>query len=144
MRDINANTRKKLRIIGIPLIIIGIIIMVYSFITFFGNFGNSFDDANQNSMTWFGLSALGMVLLFVGFVMFYFSILRPVSKYVATETSPAITTASHALGKGLGIGIKESGAIVSGSKEIIKIKCPNCGYLESEDAEFCSKCGKKI
>lgn len=140
MKDVNANTRKKLRIVGIPLIIIGIIIIIYSFITFFGNFGDSFEEASQNSMTWFGLSTLGIVLLFVGCVMFYFSIIRPVSKYVATEASPAITTASQAFGKGL----KESEFGKSETKEVIKIKCPHCGYLESEDADFCSKCGKKI
>jgi len=41
-------------------------------------------------------------------------------------------------------GIKDSVVTQSIRSEIIKIKCPNCGYLENEDAKFCSKCGKKI
>ena len=27
---------------------------------------------------------------------------------------------------------------------IIKVRCPHCGYLESEDAIYCSKCGKNM
>jgi len=26
----------------------------------------------------------------------------------------------------------------------VRIKCRNCGYLETEDAEFCSKCGQRL
>lgn len=140
MKDVNANTRKKLRIIGILLIVIGIIILIYSSITMFSNFGDSIEKSRNNLMTWFGFSVLGLVLLFFGGLAFYFSVIRPVSKYVATEVSPAITTASEAFGKGL----KDSGISKSETKEVIKVKCPHCGYLESEDAEFCSKCGKKI
>lgn len=135
MKNVNANTRKKLRIIGIPLMIIGIIIIIYSFITFFGSFSNSYEETSRNSITWFGLSALGMILLFIGGILFYFSIIRPVSKYIAAEASPAVTTVSEAFGK----GVKKTE-----TEEVIKIKCPHCGYLESEDAEFCSKCGKKL
>lgn len=29
-------------------------------------------------------------------------------------------------------------------KEIIKIKCRNCGSLNEEDAKFCKSCGKEI
>jgi flagellar biosynthesis/type III secretory pathway M-ring protein FliF/YscJ len=27
---------------------------------------------------------------------------------------------------------------------IIKVRCPHCGYLESEDAVYCSKCGRSM
>ena len=30
------------------------------------------------------------------------------------------------------------------TKEVVKIKCRNCGSLESEDAAFCRKCGKPL
>jgi len=129
------NTRMILRVGGILLVIIGVIIMIYSFVTLFGNFGPSFVEVKQKSITWLGLSALGGILLVTGGIMFYFSILRPISKYVANEVSPAITTASEAFRKGIEKAVKE---------KIIKVKCPYCGYLESEDAEFCSKCGKRL
>ena len=27
---------------------------------------------------------------------------------------------------------------------VIKVRCPHCGYLESEDAVYCSKCGRSM
>ena len=29
-------------------------------------------------------------------------------------------------------------------KEVVKVKCRNCGNLEMEDAAFCRKCGKPL
>jgi uncharacterized OB-fold protein len=29
-------------------------------------------------------------------------------------------------------------------KEVIKIKCRNCGSLNDEDAKYCKSCGKEI
>ena len=81
-----------------------------------------------------------MIMLFIGAVLLKFCFIRPVSQYIATEASPAMKTAGHAIGSGL----KESGVFSSERKEIIKIKCSHCGYLESKDADFCSKCRKKI
>lgn len=89
----------------------------------------------------FIIFGLGGFMVVIGFGLISISIVRPVSKYYATEASPAIKIASQSLGEGL----KESG--FGSSKEpnqIIKVKCPHCGYLDSEDAEFCSKCDKKL
>jgi len=30
------------------------------------------------------------------------------------------------------------------AKEVVRIKCRNCGSLEAEDAAFCRKCGKPL
>jgi hypothetical protein len=30
------------------------------------------------------------------------------------------------------------------TKEVVRIKCRNCGSLEAEDAAFCRKCGKPL
>jgi len=30
------------------------------------------------------------------------------------------------------------------TKEVVRIKCRNCGSLEADDAEFCRKCGKPL
>ena len=123
-----------MRIIGIPLLVIGIILAILGFTIFTSG---SFDQAFGKII----MIAVGSILIVIGFGLVILTLIRPISKYYATETSPAITTASHAVGKGL----KESGAFDQNtSKKIIKVKCPHCGYLDSEDAEFCSKCGKKI
>jgi len=119
--------------IGIPMIIIGIILAVYGFV----NFGSGgFEAAAGNQMIFMG----GDIIAVIGFVLVGLAIIRPTSKYYATELSPA----TKIIGESIGEGLKESGFGSSQTKEIIKVKCPQCGYLESEDADFCSKCGKKI
>lgn len=117
--------------IGIPLLLIGAILGVFGFASFMGSFDKeAFDEAN-NAMVYI---TIGVLLLIIGFGLVGLGLLGKYATYVAEETSPAITTASQAFAKGL----------TGESKEVVKIKCPNCVYLESEDAEFCSKCGKKI
>ncbi len=32
----------------------------------------------------------------------------------------------------------------SANKEIIKIKCRNCGTLNDEDSTYCKSCGEKL
>ena len=125
MRDYS-EYKTIMRGVGLPLFVIGIILVIYSFVSF--SFGNM------------ALFAVGGFMMVIGFGLLSFSLVRPISKYYATEGSPAIKIAS----KSFGDGLKESGVLSNTKKEIIKIKCPHCSYLESEDAEFCSKCGKKI
>ena len=143
------STIKRIMLaIGIVLIIFGIILLVYGFSSF-GNLWSDFSDPFDNNVRSNGFSSIGFIsaggfLLIIGIALVYISQFRRATKYFATEASPAITTASHALGKGLGDGLKESEVLKQTPKEIIKIKCPHCGFLESIDAEFCSKCGKKV
>ena len=35
-------------------------------------------------------------------------------------------------------------AAAAPAKEVVKVKCRNCGSLEAEDAMFCRKCGKAL
>ena len=136
------NMKKVMLITGIVLIVVGIILLIYGFSTFgtfFGS-GESNGEVSDKGFSSIGFISAGGFLSIIGFKLIYISQFRRTTRYFATEGSPAIKTASKAIGDGL----KESGISSSYQKEIIKIKCPNCGYLESEDAEFCSKCGKKI
>ena len=126
-----SKVKKIMLGIGIPLLVIGIILAVLGFSSFIGSFGEESINKSSNAMSYF---VIGGFLIVIGFGLVGLSLLRRYTSYVATETSPAIATASQAFGKG----------VMGGSKEVVKIKCPNCGYLESEDAEFCSKCGKKM
>jgi len=141
------NLKRGMLAIGAILLIVGIILLIYGFMNFGGLFGQSTDTQQailQKSNTGFNsimIMAAGGFMLVIGIGLIYWSQFRRVASYVATEASPALTTASNAIGKGL----KESDAMGNKSeKEVIKIKCRHCGYLESEDAEFCSKCGKKV
>lgn len=153
----NRSTKIALRIIGAILLIIGLIIVLIG--------------ASQQSSTamgnedWFEQSSAGMfkifgglVLIIIGAILLYVSFIRRVASYYAEELSPALETATDAVGAGITRGIQRSGGIkldiqTSGQaqhsspvepREVIKIKCRSCGYLETEDADFCSKCGKKM
>jgi hypothetical protein len=143
-------------ILGGILVIIGLLLMLQGF-SLFGpgdtEMGEEgwFEEESSRAQASFGYMAGGMLLLFVGSSILYYTQIRRISKYVAHETSPAIETVGGAMGKGITSGIKESGGIKISvdsenqqPKEIIKIRCRNCGYLETEDAEFCSKCGQRM
>lgn len=38
----------------------------------------------------------------------------------------------------------QSGTAPAAAKEVVKVKCRNCGSLEAEDSAYCRKCGKPI
>jgi len=156
-------------IIGVVLVVFGIIFALVGFLMLLSGFSSFGDTGFENMQNpdnsinplggignffgGFGVLALGFVLLFFGGALIYFSQLRRVTSYVANEVSPAVTTMTHAAGEGIASGLKEGGGIAlnvnspqttATAAATVKIKCRSCGYLESEDAQFCSKCGNKL
>jgi len=150
MNKEKSQTKTMMLVFGIILLILGVFFLGYGLM----NFGQGFQ-APESSMSGFNshineafssiiFIALGGFFLLIGIALIYISKLRKITKYIATETAPAVETTTHAVGKGLGSGLKESKVLEKSSTENIKIRCPHCKYLESIDAEYCSKCGKKI
>jgi hypothetical protein len=87
----------------------------------------------------------GMVLIIVGAIYAKFGYMRAASEISATETAGAVGHSSKAWARGVGQGLHESGfAWGGGGKPVVKVKCRSCGYLESEDARFCSQCTKAV
>ena len=118
--DKDYSTIKRIMLaIGIVLIIFGIILLIYGFSSF-GNLWSNFSDPFNNNVQSIGFISAGGFLLIIGIALVYISQFRRATKYFATETSPAITTTSHALGKGLGGGLKESEVLKQTPEEIIK------------------------
>ena len=64
-------------------------------------------------------------------------------KFFAKETAPATRITTEAATDGIASGLHKHGMSIGG-KEVIRVKCRNCGFLETEDAEFCSKCGQAM
>lgn len=61
--------------------------------------------------------------------------------YYAMETSPALGIASTAIAE----GVRKAGAVgVQPPQAAVRVKCRSCGYLDSEDATFCSRCGQRL
>ena len=135
--------RRALTGVGIVLIIMGIIMFLVAASTFTAPSTNPFDfAATQARMSSeFVTAAIGMILLFIGFVTLRFGLVRPVTSYLASEASPAIERVSAAAGLGLKEGF---GTNPLQSETTVKVKCRNCGYLENEDATFCGRCGKPL
>lgn len=147
--------RNTLRWIGFPLLFIGILLIVLGFILFTSpmhgmgedpdSWGNSFSDAKNG---WI-MIAVGAPMFVVGSVLVRFSFLGTVAKYVANESRDAVSIAGDSAGVGLSRGIRRGGGIPlthmdKGGGDGIKIRCRKCGYLDSEDAKFCSRCGSRL
>jgi hypothetical protein len=155
-----------LRIVGVILIIIGLIIFITG-VTSQDSESLDDEDFGGGFSTMF-LTFIGIAMMMFGGFVLYFGFVGGVAKYYADEVSPAIETGTEAFGAGLSRGIQRGGGLkidlqttgqtphrapgryhtpayqTQGTKEVIRIKCRNCGYLETEDADFCSKCGKNI
>lgn len=78
---------------------------------------------------------LSFVLMSVGGFCLQFGFMKPMSEVVATETAGAAEVTAGAIGRGLKEGL--GGAL---GAAVVKVKCRKCGYLESEDAKYCSNC----
>ncbi len=154
-RSMHRTTKLALRIVGIILIIVGVILVVVGVI--------QLGSKEMGDEGWFDQASGGLIIIFaggamilVGIAMLYVSFIGKIAKYYADETAPAFETAGGAVGRGLSAGTQQEGGIrldktgssaSSGSETtgiVIKTKCRSCGYLETEDADFCSKCGKRL
>ncbi|MHA1225843.1 MAG: hypothetical protein ACTSR2_06075 [Candidatus Hodarchaeales archaeon] len=152
------ETKEKMRIVGIILIIVGIGVLVFGIMNIFTAFTSSFDMSSIDNFQNFGSNMMGkffvgaisvffgVILLSIGYKLYLATHIRGIAKYTATELAPATTIASEALATGITRGVKNAGGLSLGgsTKEVVRIKCRNCGYLETEDATFCSKCGKPL
>lgn len=144
------STHKKGRnwliIIGLIMIIIGIplaIIGFSSFIELQANFFSlSFEESSALSAQAFANMVPGMFLIVIGIGLLRFGYIGKVSKYIADETGPAISSVT----KSITSGIKEGGGIdlTVHSDTNIRIKCRNCGTLNDEEATYCDKCGSQL
>ncbi|MGA1822778.1 MAG: hypothetical protein ACMUIG_09640 [Thermoplasmatota archaeon] len=107
----------------------------------------------DNAGIGFFMFAAGGLLSTIGFGMLGWGYQGKIAKYSARETKDAVTIAGDGAGVGLATGIRRGGGIKldmggggsrSSSREVVKIRCRKCGYLDSEDAKYCSKCGSRI
>ena len=101
--------------------------------------------AEADSRSFMLLGILSVACIMAGATLLRFGFMRSVSSIVATETAPAVEYSSAALGRGIGSGLRESGfAGGVGPAAVVRLKCRSCGFLESEDARFCSQCSKAM
>ena len=88
---------------------------------------------------------IGFICAVAGYQLYFVTHMRGIARYTAVETAPAAEIMTEAVASGLSRGFsKEGSSPFSQGKEVIRIKCRQCGYLETEDADFCSKCGERM
>jgi len=155
--DKYAKGKRKARIIGKLLLIVGVVLLIggitsliFSFILSPNismppdEFVRAMELASTLSFMGIGLIAGGAFSVMIGVALLYWTHLGKITSYVAEEVSPAATKLTGAVVKGVqeGGGIKLQ--VDDASKQKIMIKCRHCGALNDEDDSFCSKCGQQL
>lgn len=140
------GTRRGLQIGGIVCLVIGLPLMMGAPLL---GLGGAVVGMGAGPEAMFGsfaaavaLSMLGFVLVVAGLLMVRFGFMKAVSEVTATETAGAVEHASGAVGRGVGKGLADAGHSLGGA--VVRLKCRACGYLDSEDASFCSGCGQAM
>lgn len=151
MSDKISSERKAIYYTGMVLVVIGFILFISTFFTFAVGFGG-FNVPSRLSII---SPIIGMVLIIIG------SILMAIGRKGAAGSGIILDPEkerddlkpfSSAKGKMIndvienidivnGVGKKMSKEDV---KEVVKIKCRNCGALNDEDSKYCKSCGREI
>jgi len=97
--------------------------------------GSGSTSAFNSSATYAGIAFGGVFCCMIGFVIFMFTHQGSIARFQAKQNAEALEISARAISRGFNLDTEN---------ENIKIKCRTCGYLESEDAEFCSKCGNRL
>ena len=143
------NARRKGRtLITISLLVIaaGLVLLVLGIIDIMNIGMGDFDFSFMwKTIVGGGLAGIGTIPFGIGMYLYMASKMEKISKFYSRATAPAARYTTEHVTDGLATGLKKHGmGIGTGGKEVIKVKCRNCGYLETEDAEFCSKCGQTM
>lgn len=142
-----SDERKALYYLGLVLMVLGFIMFISTFFTFAR--GDVFDMSGGSMMV---TPVIGMIFMIVG------GILRGIGEKGAAGSGLLLDPEKaredlkpHSVAKGKMINdavenidlVKKMGETSQG-KEIIKIRCRNCGQLNDEDAKFCKSCGREV
>ena len=133
---------KKLFIAGISLLAIAAILIILSFV--YSDFGPNL----ALFIPAFFVIFIGIVMCMIGFQLWYATKVDKIANYMSRATGDSAKYTTEKVTDGFATGLEKHGmglgGLGGGANEVIKVKCRNCGYLETEDAEFCSKCGQSI
>ena len=130
---------KKLLTVGVILLIVAIIMIILSFV--FSDFGPNI----ALFIPSFFVIFIGIVMCMIGFQLWYATKIDKISRYMSKATGDSAKYTTEKVTDGFATGLEKHGmSIGGGGKEVVKVKCRNCGYLETEDAKYCSKCSEPL
>jgi hypothetical protein len=154
----HSTTRRQISAISVVLLVVGLAIATYGLMRFGSNFlrpsSEFFADPERVMDESRANGFIGIISMFVGGMMamfgakgMFFARAGTVLRYAAAETAPVATDTFDYLADETQGGVEKVTRAIrkgTGGGEVIKVRCRACGYLESEDAKFCSGCGKSI
>ena len=135
------ENKKRLRTIGIILLVLGVACIVTGFV----DFVLATNLENARTPTLFFLIFLGSPMLFVGIVLLIFSYKKEIGTYIKNESVPVINEAANELKPAVKSvvsafkeGLREGGSQDEKAERV----CPHCGKHNDADHAFCAYCGK--
>ena len=151
----HGETRGVLRVLGPAVAVVGLILTIVGFASFFSAFGSG----GPPSQFW--CAFVGLPLLGVGLGICKFAFLGAVSRYVAGEVAPvgkdvvnymaqgtkgAVRDLAAAVGEGLRGGsppgeVRHAGVL---SGEVRMVRCHKCNVDNEAPANFCKACGASL
>lgn len=139
-----SNKRKAAYYTGICLMIIGVILFISVFFSFIGSTTNS-------DISGFVIRAIsGMILVAVGAIVMIAGKGGLAGSGILLEPDKAVDDLrpfNKAKGKMINDVVENIDILDNmkkSTREIIKIKCKECGALNDEDAKYCKACSKKL
>jgi hypothetical protein len=129
----HAQTKKKLRIVGLCLLIFGGAFFIVGLMDFIDAF------QSMRAPTFFVFSVLGLPIAGVGAGLTVFSFQREIHRYVSNETAPVVNETAEQVAPAVETLAR---AVKKGLDEEV-IVC-ECGAKNDFDSKFCKNCGKKF
>ena len=141
----HTQTRGVLRILGPTILVIGIVLAITGFVSFFQSMGT------HGPPKYFWCTFLGLPLLAIGAGMTKIAFLGAIYRYAASETVPVANDAIGDLADGTEGSVRKiARAVGDGLRDERRqdtdgdVKCKSCGEGNDADARFCSGCGQSL
>jgi len=140
----NRKTRKILIIVGSILLGLGVILTIVG-IFLFSSALSSFEAVFVPIIP----LTIGIAFDFAGGVLLMLGLIGPTARYLASQAAPVQKdTINYMLDGTRDETVKTVEAVSQGLKQGLSPqgnqKCPHCGFIETADATFCSKCGRPL
>lgn len=144
-----SKERKVTYYIGIGMMVLGFILFISVFFSVTGFMEKTFGGSRAPS---FGNAVFGMVLMIAGSFVMNIGAKGIAGSGVLLDPDKAredLKPFSEAKGGMINdvisnIDVVDKITEPHEEKQVVKIKCRNCGNLNDEDARFCKSCGKEL
>ncbi len=142
MDNRHSGKRNVLRVIGPLIAVVGLILIIIGFVSFFTAFGG------YGPPRFFWCAFVGMPVLFVGIVLSSFGFMGSISRYQMNQMAPVAKDTVNYMAENTRDAVKDIASAVAegirGDAENEVIWCPACNEMNEADANFCGKCGKDL